>query len=131
MPAMDADRLAFLLALLEADGPTGHEQPAADVWRADAAHWATRVEADVLGSSYAHVGPDDGPAALLLGHIDEIGVIVTHVEDADSGWPGLLRIAALGSWDAQVLVGQRLRRHGAVGDDSPHDLAQLRPVVRL
>jgi endoglucanase len=40
---------------------------------------------------------------MIVGHIDEIGVHVTHIEDE-----GFLRFAAVGGWDAQVLVGQRI-----------------------
>ena len=41
---------------------------------------------------------------MLAGHIDEIGVIVTHI-DGD----GFLYIDGIGGWDSQVLVGQRIR----------------------
>jgi endoglucanase len=41
---------------------------------------------------------------MLAGHIDEIGVMVTHIEDS-----GLLRFTGVGGWDSQVLVGQRIR----------------------
>ncbi|HUN77884.1 MAG TPA: M42 family peptidase [Solirubrobacteraceae bacterium] len=41
---------------------------------------------------------------LVMGHIDEIGLIVTHIDD-----DGFLWFAEVGGWDAQVLVGQRLR----------------------
>ena len=38
-----------------------------------------------------------------MGHIDEIGLIVTHIDDY-----GYLWFRAVGGWDAQILVGQRL-----------------------
>ena len=38
-----------------------------------------------------------------MGHIDEIGLIVTHIDDE-----GFLWFAAVGGWDAQILVGQRV-----------------------
>jgi endoglucanase len=41
---------------------------------------------------------------MLAGHIDEIGVMVTHIEDS-----GMLRFTGVGGWDSQVLVGQRIR----------------------
>jgi endoglucanase len=41
---------------------------------------------------------------MLAGHIDEIGVMVTHVDD-----DGFLYVDGIGGWDAQVLVGQRIR----------------------
>jgi endoglucanase len=41
---------------------------------------------------------------MLAGHIDEIGMMVTHIEEN-----GLLRFTGVGGWDPQVLVGQRVR----------------------
>ncbi len=38
-----------------------------------------------------------------MGHIDEIGLIVTHIDDE-----GYLWFRAVGGWDAQILVGQRV-----------------------
>src|SRR5215204_6936622 len=38
---------------------------------------------------------------MLAGHIDEIGVQITHIEEN-----GLLRFTGVGGWDSQVLVGQ-------------------------
>jgi endoglucanase len=117
---------AFLDDLLRAHGPSGHEEPAAAVWRAYAASFA-QVSGDVLGSSYARVGPGTGPPVLLLGHLDEIGLIVTHVEQEDADYDGLLRVRALGTWDAQVLVGQHVtvrtrtgQLHGVVGKGPRH-----------
>jgi endoglucanase len=117
---------AFLDDLLRAHGPSGHEEPAAAVWRAFAGSFA-RVGSDVLGSSYARVGPESGPPVLLLGHMDEIGLIVTHVEQEDADYDGLLRVRALGTWDPQVLVGQHVtvrtragERHGVVGKGPRH-----------
>jgi endoglucanase len=48
---------------------------------------------------------------LLAGHIDEIGVIITHIDD-----DGYLWFTGVGGWDAQVLVGQRIRLLGKQGD---------------
>ena len=38
-----------------------------------------------------------------MGHIDEIGLIVTHIDDQGYLWFG-----SVGGWDAQILVGQRV-----------------------
>jgi endoglucanase len=106
---------AFLDELLRAPAPSGHEEAAAAVWRRYAAPFA-RVAGDVLGNSYARVGPGNGPAVLLLGHLDEIGLIVTHVEREDADYDGLLRVRALGGWDPQVLVGQHVIVRTRSGD---------------
>jgi endoglucanase len=48
-------------------------------------------------------GADGGPLLALVGHIDEIAVVVTHVGD-----DGMLAVRPLGGFNPQVLVGQRL-----------------------
>jgi endoglucanase len=93
----------FLRRLLDAPGPSGFETAAARVWRAEAESAGARVDADVHGNSLAAVG-SGGPRVMLAGHVDEIGVMVTHVDD-----DGFLYIDGIGGWDPQVLVGQRIR----------------------
>jgi putative aminopeptidase FrvX len=96
--------LAFLRRLLDTPGPSGFEAAAARVWREEAAHFADRVEADVSGNSSAVLDAPDGLRVMLAGHIDEIGVMITHIDD-----DGFLYFNGIGGWDPQVLVGQRIR----------------------
>jgi putative aminopeptidase FrvX len=96
-----------LLDLLAARGPSGYEKAPATIWRGAAADFAD-VSGDVLGTTLALVPPKHGfertaPRLLVAGHIDEIGLIVTHVDDQ-----GFLWFRTVGGWDAQILVGQRL-----------------------
>jgi len=102
--------LSFLKRLLDTPGPSGFEAAPARVWREQASSFAT-VTADVHGNSMATVNPKGAPTIMLTGHIDEIGVIVQHIDD-----DGYVHIAAIGGWDPQVLVGQRIRFLGAQGD---------------
>lgn len=102
--------IAFLERLLEAPGPSGFESRAARVWMREAETFA-EVWSDVVGNSYAGVRPETRPLVLLAGHIDEIGLQVTHAARS-----GLLYFAGIGGWDPQVLVGQRVRVLGAQGD---------------
>jgi endoglucanase len=102
----------LLRALLLAPGPSGHEEEAARVWR-DAASAFAEVSSDTLGSSYARVSAREGaPTLALVGHIDEIGVAVTNVEEN-----GLLSFVTLGGISPEALHGQRfelLTRGGRV-----------------
>jgi endoglucanase len=123
MANLAPERLSFLRDLLDAHGPSGHEGPAAEVWRREAESFA-RVDHDVLGSSYASVGPSEGPPVLLLGHIDEIGLIVSHIE-SDGGHAGKLRVQPLGGWDAEVLVGQHVELRSADGTLRPGVIGKL------
>ncbi|HEX5831918.1 MAG TPA: M42 family metallopeptidase [Gemmatimonadaceae bacterium] len=102
--------LAFLKQLLDTPGPSGYEAAPARVWREEARRFA-EVRGDVLGNSLATVNPEGGPTIMLAGHIDEIGLIVTYVDDE-----GYVYVAPIGGWDPQVLVGHRIRLLGRGGD---------------
>ena len=92
----------LLTALLNAPGPSGHEEEPARVWREAAAQFA-EVTSDTMGSSFARVRAGDGAATLaLVGHIDEIGVTITNIEEA-----GLLSFTTIGGISAETLIGQR------------------------
>src|SRR5690242_2369345 len=96
----------LLQSLLSTPGPSGHEAAAARLWRESCASFAGEVGvADPLGSSFARVpGTAGGLKLAVVGHIDEIGLHVSHI-DAN----GYLRFGGVGGWDPQVLVAQRVR----------------------
>src|SRR4051812_36548192 len=106
---MRTESLQFLHALLSAAGPNGDEREAARAWRGYADAFAD-VGSDPLGSSWATVPGSGGPRLLVLGHIDEIALVVNHVDD-----DGFLWFGPVGGWDATVLVGQRVRILAAGG----------------
>src|SRR3954470_5675154 len=89
--------------LLTAPGPSGQEGPAAEAWR-DAARAFGEVSSDVLGSSWVRVpGTAGGPLLAIVGHIDEIAIVVTHI-----GKDGLLAVRPLGGFDPRTFVAQRV-----------------------
>jgi endoglucanase len=95
----------LLKQLLTVPAPSGHESAAARVWREACAEFA-EVKGDKVGSSSARVvarEPGGGPMLTIVGHIDEIGLHVTHVDD-----DGYLHFGNIGGWDPLVLVGQRV-----------------------
>jgi putative aminopeptidase FrvX len=108
---LTSDAIAFLKRLLDAPGPSGFETLAGRTWRGEAEKFADRVTADVAGNCIAEVNPKGSPTILVDGHIDEIGVIVQYIDD-----DGFLYISPIGGWDAQVLVGQRIRFIATGGD---------------
>ena len=103
--------IAFLKRLLDAPGPSGFETLAGRSWRSEAQTFAEKVTTDVAGNCLAEVNSGGSPTILIDGHIDEIGVIVQYIDD-----DGFLYISPIGGWDAQVLVGQRIRFIAATGD---------------
>ena len=79
---------------------------------------------DKLGSLICRQ-PGDGPRVMLAGHMDEIGLIITHIDDS-----GFLKFLQLGGWWDQTLLSQRVivKTHkgdvvGVVGAKPPHLLS--------
>jgi len=93
--------------LLRSAAPSGYEGPAAEVWR-EAASFA-ELSTDGLGSSIAQIG-EGAPLLAVVGHIDEIGLVVTHIDEK-----GFLWFGPIGGWDPQILVGQRVAVRGKDG----------------
>ncbi len=94
----------LLDALLRVPGPSGQEARAAAVWREYCQGFAAEVDVDVNGSSWARIpGTAGGPSLAAIGHIDEIGVHITHIDD-----DGFLRFGQVGGWDPVNLVSQRV-----------------------
>ena len=113
---------AVLLELLRARGPSGYEDAPARVWetrprssrgldrpRRDAARAGrTRGGCGARGGAsrrraVARAARTAARRLLVMGHIDEIGLIVTHIDD-----DGYLWFREVGGWDPQILVGQRV-----------------------
>jgi putative aminopeptidase FrvX len=93
-----------LRKLLTAPGPSGYEQAPAAVFREAARAFGAEIDYDSVGSTVARVpGTGSGPTVAVVGHIDEIGLIVHHIDD-----DGFLWFTGVGGWDPIVLVGQRV-----------------------
>ena len=102
----------LLQHLLTTAGPSGHESGPARVWREHCSAFAQAVGGDRVGSSFARVpGTAGGLTVAVVGHIDEIGLHVSHIED-----DGYLRFGQVGGWDAGVLIGQRVALRTRNGD---------------
>jgi endoglucanase len=103
----------LLRRLLTAPGPPGHEEAPARIWREAAEQFADEVIVDRMGNSVARVdGRGEGPLLAIVGHVDEIALLVSHI-----GEKGFLHVVGSGGWDPQVLVGQRvdvLTRNGPI-----------------
>ena len=98
----DADK-DFLKKLLSTPGPSSFESKPARVWRDQAEHYGAKLRSDAYGNSFATFGGEK-PRVMLAGHIDEIGLMISYIDDK-----GLLYFSGIGGWDAQQLVGQRVR----------------------
>ena len=132
---MQEERIRFLETLLGTICPSGYEEEAARVWRDEAATFADRCWVDQHGNSIAAVNEGGSPRVMLAGHIDEIGLMITHIDES-----GFLSFSGIGIWDAQVLPGQRVRirtqsgiEMGMIGRKPVHllDAEDQKKVVKI
>ncbi|HRV91268.1 MAG TPA: M42 family metallopeptidase [Anaerolineae bacterium] len=102
----------LIKALTEAYGPPGYEQAVRDIIREQVSNVADSVEVDPLGNLHAvKNGSGEGLKIMLAAHMDEIGLMVSHVNDK-----GFARFTALGAVWPDTLIGNRaLFTNGALG----------------
>jgi len=104
---MKKESLAFLRRYMESTSPSGFEEEASLLWRNQADRFADRTWVDMHGNSFALVNEGGTPRIMLAGHADEIGLMITYVDEK-----GYLSFIGIGGWDPQVLPGQRVRIRG-------------------
>src|SRR5437879_12039218 len=107
---MTKSTLDFLKRLLDTPGPSGFEMGPARVWREEVKAFADDVKADVHGNSVAALNPAGTPRLMLAGHIDEIGLEVTHIDD-----DGYLYFAGIGGGRSEERRVGEERREGGEG----------------
>lgn len=100
---METQAHDFLKALLNAPSPSGYEEPAQAVVRDYVATFADEVKTDLHGNVIVGKNVDAPVRVLLAGHCDQIGLVVTHIDDK-----GFLYTKPIGGWDPQQLIGQRM-----------------------
>lgn len=111
----------LLKNLTEAMGPTGYEDDVRSLVRAEVSNYVDNVYTDVLGSLIVEKNVSTrGPRVLLDAHMDEVGLMIVHVEDN-----GLLRFRPLGGVDPRVLVSKPVhigkhKRFGVIGSKPIH-----------
>ncbi|EIJ79211.1 M42 family peptidase [Bacillus methanolicus PB1] len=128
------ETLTMLKDLTDAKGIPGNEREVREVMKKYIAPYADEVTTDGLGSLIAKkVGKDGGPKIMVAGHLDEVGFMITHIDDK-----GFLRFQTVGGWWSQVMLAQRVtivtRKGditGVIGSKPPHILpaeARKKPV---
>lgn len=107
---MDRNALAFLQKLVETPSPSGFEQAAQKLVRARLKDVVDEVRTDVHGNVIAVKNPDAPVRVMLSGHCDEIGLMITHIDEQ-----GFLYFDTIGGIDATILAGQRIEIHAEKG----------------
>lgn len=105
--------IELIQKLVEAVGPSGYEAAVRDAVRGEIAGWVDEIQVDALGNLIARKGArsEDGLRVMLSGHMDEIGVIATHVDDH-----GFVRFTTIGGVSPATCIGGRVKfLNGAQG----------------
>ncbi|MCL4560339.1 MAG: M42 family metallopeptidase [Chloroflexi bacterium] len=92
--------------LVEAYGPSGYESQVRDLVRLEVEAYADEIRVDALGNLIVRKGnpSPEGKTIMLAGHMDELGVMVTHVDEK-----GFLRFTTIGGVYPQNCLGGRVR----------------------
>ena len=102
--------LDFLRSLVETASPSGFEQPAQKLFRDYVRPFAAEVRTDVLGNVIASANPGGAPRVMFAGHCDQIGFIVSYINDE-----GFLYFRKIGGIDPTACVSQRVVIQGKQG----------------
>lgn len=128
------DTLKMLKELTDANGIPGNEKEPRDVMKKYIQPYADEVTQDHLGSLIAKkTGTAAEPKIMVAGHLDEIGFMVTSIDEK-----GFVRFQTVGGWWGQVMLAQRVTLMtskgyvpGVIGSKPPHILspeARKKPV---
>ena len=106
------ETLQMLKDLTDANGIPSNEKAPRAVMRRYIEPLADSIEHDKLGSLIAKkVGDAQGPKILVAGHLDEVGFMVTQVDEN-----GFLYFQPVGGWSNQVMLSQRVTVTTRSGD---------------
>lgn len=98
---MEKSARSFLDQLLATPGISGFEQKVQQVVRGYVAGFANETKTDTHGNLFVAINPKAETRVMLAGHADQIGLIVSWIDDN-----GFLFFQTVGGWDPQQLVGQ-------------------------
>ncbi|WP_019154790.1 M42 family metallopeptidase [Robertmurraya massiliosenegalensis] len=128
------ETLSMLKELTDAKGIPGNEREPREVMKKYIEPFSDEVTTDGLGSLIAKkVGKEGGPKIVVAGHLDEVGFMITQIDEK-----GFLRFQTVGGWWSQVMLAQRVTIvtskgdvTGVIGSKPPHILspeARKKPV---
>ncbi|OGL47221.1 MAG: hypothetical protein A2161_01675 [Candidatus Schekmanbacteria bacterium RBG_13_48_7] len=109
----------FLKLIVETPSPTGKEASVQKIWIDYITRYATSIETDIYGNAIAYKPGKTDLKIVLIGHSDEIGLMVTYITDE-----GFLRFDGVAPAGANVLKGQHVliktaknQVYGVIGAD--------------
>lgn len=119
--------IPLLASVCETPGVSGYEQPIRELILKSISNLADEITVDPLGNIIAiQRGRDSSKKVMVPAHMDEIGFIVTHIDN-----DGFVRFHTLGGFDPKTLTSQRVLIHtktktllGVMGSKPIHVMTQ-------
>jgi len=99
--------VALLKEIAEVAGAPGHEQRVREIVLREIKPLVDDITIDNMGNVYAIKKGKNEKRVMIGAHMDEIGFIVTHIDDN-----GFVRFHTLGGFDPKTLTAQRVIIHG-------------------
>ncbi|GAB4474417.1 MAG: M42 family metallopeptidase [Anaerolineae bacterium] len=125
--------IEIIRKLVESYGPSGHEDQTRAIILEEIKGLADEVSVDALGNviAWKRSGKKNAPRVMLSAHMDEIGLMVTHVDEK-----GFLRFTNIGGLWPVTLIGSRVRfADGTIGtigiDEKEFDRISARGMEKL
>ncbi len=123
---------ALIQKLVESIGPSGYEGKVRDLVKAEIGDAASDFQVDALGNLIVRVGAKsaNGLRVMLSAHMDEIGVIATHIDEN-----GFVRFTTVGGVSPRTCYGGRVRfvsgLPGVIGGDRPDSPTAMHTIEQL
>ena len=123
---------ALIQKLVETTGPSGYEDVIRGVIENEIKAYASDIRVDPLGNLIARIGEkkEGGKRIMLPAHMDEIGLIATHIDDN-----GFIRFTSIGGVRAASTLGNRVRFmngvQGVIGSERASDPGKVIPLTSL
>lgn len=119
---MKPNQKEFLIKLINEPAPSGYEEPVQEIWQNEVSKFCRNISRDVHGNLTATLNPGKSKSVMIVGHSDEIGLIVKYINDE-----GFIYFSSVGGIDPVILGSHRARIitkkgiiHGAIGKTSVH-----------
>ncbi len=99
--------IPLLAEICKAPGAPGFEEAVRKIVLRETKDFCDELEVDNMGNVYAIRRGKSNKSAMVGAHMDEIGFMVTHIDEK-----GFIRFTTLGGFDPKTLTAQRVIVHG-------------------
>lgn len=100
---MTESTFKYLTQIINTPSPSGYESIAQRLFKAQAEELCLETSTDALGNIAAHIPSIGKPKLLISAHIDEIGMVVKHIDEN-----GFVYVVPIGGIDKMLIPGTRL-----------------------